>query len=88
MLRPGNIGIFPITMPNPIGTRRRGSHSLRIAIVIKPIPIAIIMMFCQAQLAKPVNCQNCCRLLIICSIIYYAMVTIGAPSSTESPFAT
>ena len=82
--------MFPIIMPNPIGTRRRGSQPLIIAIAIKPIPIAIMIRFCHVTLAKPVKCQNCWRLSMTVSIQNqaYAIFTISWSTFTESPLLT
>ena len=65
MLSPGNIGMLPMIIPNPIGTRRSGSHSFFIAMVMKTTPMRIIARFCHVQLAKPVKNQNCFRLSMI-----------------------
>ena len=64
ILRPSVNGMFPMIIPNPIGTRRRGSQSFSMATVMKVMPITIIIRCCHVMLAKPVYCRNCCRLSI------------------------
>ena len=68
MLSPGNIGMLPMIIPNPIGTSRSGSHSFLMASVMNTMPIRIITRFCHVALANPVKYQNCFRLSNMISI--------------------
>ena len=68
MFSPGNMGMLPTIMPKPIGISSIGSHSLRMASVMKTSPMTIIATFCHAQLAKPVYSQNWARDWKMCSI--------------------
>ncbi|GFI39470.1 hypothetical protein IMSAGC016_01246 [Muribaculaceae bacterium] len=62
---PGWKGILPMSIPNPIGTRRRGSKFFFMASHTKKQPTASITRFVNSQLWNPVNCQKFSTVLLM-----------------------
>ena len=71
MFNPGNIGMFPMIIPKPMGISSRGSHPFFMAIVMNRMPMKIMAKFCHVALANPVKYQNCRRLSKIVFILGY-----------------